>query len=145
MLKGVLKDRGFNSSDEIEETITKIWDDLIFDEIQSVIGNWMSPPAQVFENEESLFLKKYGIVSSHGLNLKIGGGRKLSSPPVYINSEDRRPRGLPIKAFINRSAMVCPSESERKSGLGRLRTPLIVCFAFVSPNSIGGHFGRSSF
>jgi hypothetical protein len=31
MLKGVLKDRKFNSSDEIEEAIAKIWDELTFD------------------------------------------------------------------------------------------------------------------
>jgi hypothetical protein len=36
MLKGVLKDRPFNSSDEIEEAIRKVWDELTFYEVQSV-------------------------------------------------------------------------------------------------------------
>jgi hypothetical protein len=31
MLKGVLKERKFNSSDEIEKAITKVWDELTFD------------------------------------------------------------------------------------------------------------------
>jgi hypothetical protein len=50
MLKGVLKDREFNSSDEIQEAIMKEWDELIFDEVQSVFHNWMSRLAWVIEN-----------------------------------------------------------------------------------------------
>jgi hypothetical protein len=42
MLKGVLKDPEFNSSDEIKEAVTKVWDDLTFDEVQSVFHNWLS-------------------------------------------------------------------------------------------------------
>jgi hypothetical protein len=37
MLKGVLKDRNFNSSDEIEEAVTKVWDELTFDEAQHLL------------------------------------------------------------------------------------------------------------
>jgi hypothetical protein len=33
MLKEVLKDCEFNSSDEIEEAITKVWDEFTFDEV----------------------------------------------------------------------------------------------------------------
>jgi hypothetical protein len=36
MLKGILKDREFHSHDEIEEAITMAWNDLTFDEVQSV-------------------------------------------------------------------------------------------------------------
>jgi hypothetical protein len=50
MLNGVLKDRKINSSDEIEKVITKIWDELTFDEVQSVVHNWMSHLAWVIEN-----------------------------------------------------------------------------------------------
>jgi hypothetical protein len=39
MLKRILKNRDFNFSDEIEEVITKVWDELIFDEVQSVFHN----------------------------------------------------------------------------------------------------------
>jgi hypothetical protein len=39
MLKGALKDHEFSSSDEIEEVITKVWDELTFDEVQSVFHN----------------------------------------------------------------------------------------------------------
>jgi hypothetical protein len=39
VLKGALKDRKVNSSDEIEEAITKVWDELTFDEVQNVFHN----------------------------------------------------------------------------------------------------------
>jgi hypothetical protein len=39
MLNGVLKDREFNWSDEIEEAIKKVLDGLIFNEVQSVFHN----------------------------------------------------------------------------------------------------------
>jgi hypothetical protein len=41
MLKGVLNNHEFNSSDEIEEAITKVWDGLAFDEVQSLFHNRM--------------------------------------------------------------------------------------------------------
>jgi hypothetical protein len=50
MLKGVLKDHDFNSSDEIEEVTTKVWNRLTFDEVQGVFHNWMSRLAWVTEN-----------------------------------------------------------------------------------------------
>jgi hypothetical protein len=42
MLKGILKDREFYSHDEIEEAIAMAWNDLTFDEVQSVSHNWMN-------------------------------------------------------------------------------------------------------
>jgi hypothetical protein len=39
MLKGILKDREFHSHDEIEEAIMMAWNDLTFDEVQSVFHN----------------------------------------------------------------------------------------------------------
>jgi hypothetical protein len=42
MMKGVLNDGEFNSSDEIEEARTKVWDEEIFDEMQSAFHNWAS-------------------------------------------------------------------------------------------------------
>jgi hypothetical protein len=33
MLKAVLRDREFNPSHEIEGVITKVWDELAFDEV----------------------------------------------------------------------------------------------------------------
>jgi hypothetical protein len=50
MLNGILKDQEFNSSDDIEEAITKAWDDLTFDDVQSVFQNWMSHLAWIIEN-----------------------------------------------------------------------------------------------
>jgi hypothetical protein len=72
MSKGVLGDREFDSSDEIEEAMTKVWDRLIFDEMQGVFHNWMSRLAWVIENGEAILSNKCEMVSSHVVNLKIG-------------------------------------------------------------------------
>jgi hypothetical protein len=40
LLKGTLKDREFHSHDEIEEAIMMAWNDLTFNEVQSVFYNW---------------------------------------------------------------------------------------------------------
>jgi hypothetical protein len=77
MLNGVLKDREFYSSDAIEEAITKVWDELTFDEVQSVFRNWTSRRAWVIENEENTLLQKSEMASSHVVNLKIGGDRNF--------------------------------------------------------------------
>jgi hypothetical protein len=78
MLKRVLKDREFNSSDEIEEAILKIGGGPTFDEVQSLFHNRMIHLVSVLENGESVLLKKYKMVSSHVVNLKICGvGKSL--------------------------------------------------------------------
>jgi hypothetical protein len=51
MLKRVLKDCKLDSSDEIEELITNVWDELTFDEEQRFSYNWMSRFAWIIENE----------------------------------------------------------------------------------------------
>jgi hypothetical protein len=38
-LKGVLKDLQFNSSQETEEVIPKVWEEVIFNEVQSFFHN----------------------------------------------------------------------------------------------------------
>jgi hypothetical protein len=50
MLKGILKDREFHSHDEIEEAIPMAWNDLTFDEVQSVLRNWMKRFRWLIEN-----------------------------------------------------------------------------------------------
>jgi hypothetical protein len=50
MLKGALKDCESNSSDETEEAITKVWDELTFNEVHSVFHNWMARLAWVIKN-----------------------------------------------------------------------------------------------
>jgi hypothetical protein len=50
MLKGIVKDREFHSHDENEEAITMAWNDLTFDEVQSVFHNWMNRLRWVIEN-----------------------------------------------------------------------------------------------
>jgi hypothetical protein len=58
ILKEVLKDREFNSSDEIEEaiTITNVWNELTFNEWQSVFNNWVSRLAWVIKNEKEYII-----------------------------------------------------------------------------------------
>jgi hypothetical protein len=50
MLKGILKDQEFHSRDDIEEAFTMAWNDLTFDEVQSVFHNWMNRLRSVIEN-----------------------------------------------------------------------------------------------
>jgi uncharacterized FlaG/YvyC family protein len=50
MVKAVLKDREFNSSDEIEKAIVKVWDKLTFDEVESIFHNGMGRLAWAVEN-----------------------------------------------------------------------------------------------
>jgi hypothetical protein len=50
MLRQILKDQDFDSSDGIEEAIISIRDDLSFDGVRSVFQNWMSRLACVLEN-----------------------------------------------------------------------------------------------
>jgi hypothetical protein len=50
MLKGIFKDREFNSYDEIGGEITRIWDGLTFDDVERVVWKWMSRLAWVIEN-----------------------------------------------------------------------------------------------
>jgi hypothetical protein len=50
MLKGILRDREFHSRDEIEEAIKMGWDDLTFNEVQSVFHDWMNRLRWVIEN-----------------------------------------------------------------------------------------------
>jgi hypothetical protein len=52
MLKQILRDREFYSSDEIEDTIAQVWNDLPFDDVQSVFQDWLQPLAWVAENDE---------------------------------------------------------------------------------------------
>jgi hypothetical protein len=73
MLKGILKDQKFHSYDEIEEAITMAWNDLTFDEVQSVFHNWMNRLRWVIENGESTLLNRDGFVYLCLLGDGIGG------------------------------------------------------------------------
>jgi hypothetical protein len=52
LLKGILKDLVFSSSDEIEQAIPRIRDDLTFGNVQGVFQNRMSLMASVIEHGE---------------------------------------------------------------------------------------------
>jgi hypothetical protein len=51
MLKQILRDREFSSSGEIEDPIAQAWDDLTFDDVQSVFRDWIRCLAWVAEND----------------------------------------------------------------------------------------------
>jgi hypothetical protein len=36
-----MKDREFHSHDEIEDAITVAWNDLLFEDVQSIFDDWM--------------------------------------------------------------------------------------------------------
>jgi hypothetical protein len=51
MLKEILKNREFPSSDAVQTAIAEVWNPLSFDDMQNVFPNWMSHLAYVIENE----------------------------------------------------------------------------------------------
>jgi hypothetical protein len=50
MLNKVLKDRAFNSSDNFDDAIPKLWHEFIFNEVHSLFHNSMSCLARANEN-----------------------------------------------------------------------------------------------
>jgi hypothetical protein len=46
-----MKDREFDSHEEIEEVITVAWNDLTFEDVQSIFYDWMRRFASVIEYE----------------------------------------------------------------------------------------------
>jgi hypothetical protein len=62
-----------------------VWDELTFDEVQSIFHNWMSCLARVIENGGESILESIQngfLVCSESQNQR--GRRKLSRPPVEI-------------------------------------------------------------
>jgi hypothetical protein len=55
-LKGILKDREFHSHGETEEAITVAWNDLTFEDVQSIFYDWMHRLAWVIEHEGEYIL-----------------------------------------------------------------------------------------
>jgi hypothetical protein len=51
VLKQILRDREFSSSDESEDAIAQVWNNLTFDDIQSVFWDWIRRFAWVAEND----------------------------------------------------------------------------------------------
>jgi hypothetical protein len=56
-LKGILKDGEFHSHDEIEEAIMVAWNDLTFEDGQSIFYDWMRRLAAVIEHEGGYILE----------------------------------------------------------------------------------------
>jgi hypothetical protein len=51
MLKQILRDREFSSSYESEDAIAQAWNDVTFDDVQSVFRDWTRRLVWVAENE----------------------------------------------------------------------------------------------
>jgi hypothetical protein len=52
-----MKDGEFHSHEEIEEAITMAWNDLTFEDVQSIFYDWMCPLAWVTEHEGEYILE----------------------------------------------------------------------------------------
>jgi hypothetical protein len=57
LLKGIMKDGEFRSHEEIEEAITVAWNDLAFEDVQSIFYDWMRHLAWVIEHEGEYLLE----------------------------------------------------------------------------------------
>jgi histone-lysine N-methyltransferase SETMAR len=57
LLKGIMKDREFHSHEEIEEAITAAWNNLTFQDVQSIFYDWTRPLAWVTEHEGEYILE----------------------------------------------------------------------------------------
>jgi hypothetical protein len=83
MLKQILRDRELSSRDEIEDAIVQVWNDLTFDDAQSVFRNWIRRLTVVAENDGGY------ISEPNKIRLLMpttcwdwDGGRELSGYPV---------------------------------------------------------------
>jgi histone-lysine N-methyltransferase SETMAR len=56
LLKGIMNDRKFHSHQEIEEAMTVAWDDLSFEDVQSIFFDWTRPLAWVIEHDGEYIL-----------------------------------------------------------------------------------------
>jgi arabinogalactan endo-1,4-beta-galactosidase len=50
VLKGILKNHRFHSSDAIKTVVPKVWDNLTFDDVQRVFHNWVNYSAWAIKN-----------------------------------------------------------------------------------------------
>jgi predicted metal-dependent enzyme (double-stranded beta helix superfamily) len=50
MLEHILRDRDFSLRDEIEDVITQAWNNLTFDDVQSVFTDWIRRVAWLAED-----------------------------------------------------------------------------------------------
>jgi hypothetical protein len=94
IMKEILKNREFRSHDEIEEAITMAWNDLKFDEAQSVFHNWMNRLRWSLRTGESGLLNKDGSVYLCLLSDRIGEVRGLSLPPLHRRSRSSQLRNM---------------------------------------------------
>jgi transposase len=51
VLKGIMKDRKFHSHEDIKEAISVAWNDLTFEDVQSIFYDWMRRLAWVIEHD----------------------------------------------------------------------------------------------
>jgi hypothetical protein len=58
MLNGILKDRVFHPKEKIKKAIASAWNDLTFDDVQSLLYNWMSCLHRPLRIVETLPLNK---------------------------------------------------------------------------------------
>jgi hypothetical protein len=80
LLNGIVADREFNSSNEVEMVIAGICNGLTFDDMQSIPRTRMNPLTWVVEKMGATFRNKREPVCSSLTNVEIGVGTRTFSP-----------------------------------------------------------------
>jgi hypothetical protein len=85
MLKGILKDPEFNSSDEIEETFAAAWNDVTFSDVQGVFHNWRSRLAWVIKNggESNLKSMRNSLLMVNECRNRRGLGMSFATSTMF--------------------------------------------------------------
>jgi hypothetical protein len=81
ILKQILRYREFSASNEIEGTIAQVSNDLTFDDIQSVIPDWIRRIAWIAENDGEYISDQTRFASSCRLHVEVrmGAGNFLGT------------------------------------------------------------------
>jgi hypothetical protein len=82
LLKKIFKDREFSSSEQIEEAITQVWNDLSVEDVRSVFQNWMSRLACVSETGGE-YIHKYKRIDRQELRDRANAAVEDVFLPLY--------------------------------------------------------------
>jgi hypothetical protein len=75
LLKGILKDRDFELSEQTEEVITQMWDGITFEGVRNVFQNWMSQLVCVIETAGNYIHEetRFDFRKLRGVEIEGGG------------------------------------------------------------------------
>jgi hypothetical protein len=83
-----MKDGKFHSHDEIEDAIAVAWNDLAFEDVQSIFFDWIRRLALVIEHEAEYILeeKRNGFFLLSGCGDRPGGAEPFFTPCMCLLS-----------------------------------------------------------